>query len=244
MDLKIKEKIALVFGSSQGLGLAAAHSLAQEGCRVILCSRNKEKLEKSITEIGAQDYIVADLSKADAAKVVVKQVLDKYGQIDIMVCNTGGPKAGTFFDVTNEDWETGFHGLWQSATSAFYAAIPSMMKAKWGRIVIVTSITAKEPIKNLVISNAFRAGLHGLVNSISKEIASEGVTINAVMPGFTKTQRLMDLNIGQETIDKIPAKRLGQPSELASLISFLCSENAAYITGQAISCDGGLLNSI
>ncbi|OFZ47629.1 MAG: short-chain dehydrogenase [Bdellovibrionales bacterium RIFOXYB1_FULL_37_110] len=242
MDLRINGKIALVFGASKGLGKAVAAQLAQEGAKVILASRNRELLEKAKKEIGALDIMVTDLKVETDATRVVNEVSEQYGGVDILVTNSGGPTNGLFQDIKINDWKDQYQNLFLSPIEAIHAALPYMKKNSWGRILLITSVAAKEPIMNLTISNGLRAGLMGLVKSISNEVAANGITINALLPGYTLTERLKELNVNEQKIsEQIPARRLGKPEELGSLACFLASDKAAYITGQMIACDGGYL---
>jgi 3-oxoacyl-[acyl-carrier protein] reductase len=176
---------------------------------------------------------------------VLRQANEKLGGVDILVANTGGPPAGGFEAISDEAWRKAFESLWISAVDLIRGALPGMRQRRWGRIMIVTSISAREPLPDLMISNALRPGLHGLVNALSREVAAEGVTVNAIMPGFTLTERIREVGIDeQQAAAQIPARRMGRPEELAALAAFLASEQAGYICGQAIACDGGFSRSI
>jgi len=245
MDLGLKDKRALVMGSSTGIGRGIAEALAAEGARVALCARNCDALEKAAAAIPNAAAFPCDLSHPGAAAELVRSVAAKFGGLDILVTNTGGPPKGDFEQVTTEQWQAGFQGLFLSAVESIRAALPGMKEQRWGRIVMVTSLSAKEPIAGLTVSNAIRAGLAGLANSISREVAAHGVTINILMPGYTDTERLKELGADLNNLaESIPARRLGRPDELGALAAFLASEKAAYITGQAIAVDGGRLLSI
>jgi len=245
MELGIKNKTALVFGASSGLGYAIAKSLAAESCRVILSARESSRLTKAASEICAVGTIAGDLSKAGEARRIVEEALQKYGSVDILVTNTGGPPKGTFQDTTAVQWLEGFQGLWLSATEAMQAALPRMRENKWGRVLLVTSVAAREPMNGLTVSNGLRAGLLGLTKSISNEVAADGITINALLPGFTDTERLQELKVPKDKItSQIPAGRIGKPEEFAALATFLASQPAAYITGQCIACDGGYMRGL
>ena len=165
--------------------------------------------------------------------------------MDILVTNTGGPPAGAFEKITANDWHKSFDNLWMSTVESVLAVLPYMRQQKWGRILAITSISAREPQPGLVISNSLRAGLLGLVNSVSRDVAKDGITVNALLPGYTATERLTELGVDDATMGpKIPAGRIGRPEEFAALAAFLASDRASYITGQAIAVDGGYLNSI
>jgi 3-oxoacyl-[acyl-carrier protein] reductase len=245
MDLHLKGKRALVQGASSGVGRAIAEALVQEGVIVAISSSNLDKVNKTAREIGAKAAIVADLNQPRAAIKLMEDAQKQLGGIDILVTNTGGPPKGPFEELTSAQWQEGFQSLWLSATESIQMALPGMKKNQWGRILLVTSAAAKEPMPLLNISNGLRAGLLGLTKAMSNEIAQHGITINALMPGYTDTERLQQLNVPKEKITaQIPAGRLGKPSEFAALATFLASEQAGYVTGQAIACDGGYLRSI
>lgn len=244
MDLGLTNKRALVTGGSRGLGKAIAAALRAEGAAVAICARDRDHLAATAKDIGAVG-LTADLSQPGAAAKVLQQVIVAVGGVDILVVNTGGPPAGTFDTVTEAAWREAFENLWMSTVDLIRGALPGMRERHWGRIMIVTSMTAREPLPNLLISNALRPGIHGLVNSLAREIAGDGITINAIMPGYTLTERLRDIGIDEKGIAaQIPAGRLGRPDEFAALATFLASEQAGYICGQAIACDGGYQRSI
>ena len=245
MDLGLKGKRALVMGASQGLGYAIAEALVKEGATVTICSRSEERLATAAKKMGAQHILAADLTPPGASKSTVEKALKMMGGIDILVTNTGGPPKGPFLTLTPAQWQEGFQSLWMSAVEAIQAALPEMQKQRHGRILLVTSAAAREPMPALTISNGLRAGLLGLTKTISNEVAGYGVTINALLPGYTRTERLKELNIPEEKITPaIPAGRLGEPEEFAACAAFLAGDRAAYITGQAIAVDGGYLRGI
>lgn len=245
MHLHLKDKKALVLGSSSGIGYAIAKSFADEGVRVALCARHEDRLKKAAESIGTSYWKCCDLSLPSAGRNLAQAMLKEMDGIDILVTNTGGPPAGPFTEISSEKWQIGFQSLWMSTVDTIQSVLPYMKQNKWGRIILITSLAAKEPITNLTVSNGLRAGLLGLMKSISHEIGRYGITINALLPGYTRTERLSELQIDEaEIISQIPVGRLGEPSELAALATFLSSTQAAFITGQAIACDGGQSRSI
>jgi 3-oxoacyl-[acyl-carrier protein] reductase len=244
MDFGLRGKSALVLGASKGLGFAVARELAAEGVKVAICGRDEARVGKAAQAIGAT-ALVGDLSQRGAGARVVEQAIASLGAVDILVVNTGGPPTKPFENISPDDWRNSFEGLFMSATDAIRAAIPGMRERNWGRILLVTSIAAKEPINNFTISNALRAGLHGLTKTLSREFAASGITVNALMPGYTMTERLAEAKLDlQKVAGIIPMGRIGRPEEFAALATFIASSRAGYITGQAIACDGGALWSI
>ena len=244
MDLGLRARRALVMGGSSGLGKAIAQALILEGARVAICARGAERLAATAAAIGAEG-IVADVTKPGAAAAVVAEAESRLGPLDVLVVNTGGPPPGKFAELSDDSWRVAFDALWMSSVGAMRAALPGMRARRWGRVVLVTSIAAREPVANLLLSNSLRAGLHGLVNALSKEVAADGVTVNALMPGYTVTERLEELRLDEAALTaQIPARRLGRSQDFGAVAAFLCSEQANYITGQALACDGGLLQSI
>jgi len=245
MDLGIRGKRALVMGGSSGLGYAIAKTLAAEGAEVAICSRDGARAANAARETGAKASFICDLSKPGAGKEAVTEAIAKLGSVDILVSNTGGPPKGQFADITAAQWLAGFQGLWMSAVESAQAALPGMRSRKWGRILFVTSAAAKEPMAGLTVSNGLRAGLLGLTKSLAHEVAIDGVTVNALLPGYTDTERLRELGIPADKITAmIPAGRLGRPDEFAALAAFVASQPAAYLTGQALMVDGGWSRAI
>ena len=262
MDLGLKGKVAAVAASSQGLGFAAARRLSLEGARVMMCSRdqgNIDKAAKRITaETGGDVYThVADVSNAAEAVGFVEAAADRFGRVDILVTNAGGPPPGGFRDVGLGELERAYRLTLESAVAMMNTAIPRMREAKWGRIVNITSITVKQPELTLLMSNTMRAALLGFTKSVAREIAADNVLINNVAPGYTRTERLDELakdlatrkeisvdGIYAEWASRIPAGRLGEPEELANVIAFLCSEAASYVTGVTIQVDGGFVQGL
>ncbi|WP_338870742.1 SDR family oxidoreductase [Myxococcus stipitatus] len=240
MDFGLKGRRALVMGASAGLGYATAQALVKEGATVAICSRGGDKLERAAKSLGAALAVPCDLTQPGAARRLVDEVAAKLGGVDVLVVNTGGPPAGPFEALTAEQWQLGFQSLWMAAVDGMQAALPGMRERKWGRIVLVTSLAAREAMPNLTVSNGLRAGLLGLVKTVSNEVAQHGVTVNAVLPGYHATERMTELGLTDEKVaPQIPARRLGRPEELAALVAFLSSEQASYINGQSICVDGG-----
>ena len=244
MDLGLRGKNALVLGASKGLGRAVAKELVEEGARVAICARTAAALHRTADEIGATAF-ACDLDEAGAPTKLVEDAAAVLGPIDIVVINTGGPPTAVFDEITLDQWRGAFDSLFMSAVEILNAVLPHMRRMNWGRVLFITSIAAKEPINRFALSNSLRSGLHGLVNSLSKEEAARGITVNALMPGYTMTERLADAKLDLDRITQlIPARRIGRPDEFAALAAFLASQRASYITGQAVACDGGALASI
>ena len=242
MDLQLRGKKALVMGSSTGIGRAIAESLIQEGVEVALCARNIEKLKQTASELGCKNYFACDLSKSGQAQSVVEKAYAQMGQIDILVTNTGGPMKANFADVSDQQWHEDFQSLWMSVVESCKYVLPKMKVNNFGRVLMVTSLAAKEPLPGLTTSNGLRAGLAGLCKSMANEYAPFGITFNLLLPGYTSTDRLKELKLTDEKIKlMVPAGRLGDPKELADLATFLASPKSGYITGQSIAIDGGSL---
>jgi 3-oxoacyl-[acyl-carrier protein] reductase len=244
MDLGLQGRRALVMGGSRGLGRAVAKALAAEGARVAICARDAGRVASTAAELGVQG-LVCDLTVPGAAADLVREAETILGPLDILIVNTGGPPAGLFADLTDIAWHTAFEQLWMSSVGAIRAALPGMRARRSGRVIVITSIAAREPVPNLMLSNSLRAGLHGLINALSKEVAGDQVTVNALMPGYTLTERLEELRLDVAKLTaQIPARVLGRSTDFAAVAAFLASAHAGYVTGQAIACDGGLLQSI
>ena len=244
MDLGLEGKRALVFGASRGLGYAVARELAAEGCRVCVVSRDEERIRNAAADLGCE-WAVADLAVPGAARACTTRVISRFGGIDILVCNSGGPAKATFDQVDAGAWLIGFQNLWLSTTDAIGAALPSMRDQLFGRILLVTSVAAREPMAGLTVSNGLRAGLLGLAKSLAPEVAVAGITVNALLPGYTRTERMAELGVTDAQVAaQVPMRRLGEPHEFAALAAFLASTRANYITGQAIAVDGGWLRGI
>ena len=257
MDLGIKDKIALVAASSKGLGKAAALQLSMEGAKVVINGREESSLKKAADEISLIThnevfYKIADLSEPDDIDALADFVVNKFGALHILVTNGGGPKPGNFEESTDQRWYDGFDTTIMSVVRIIRKALPLMKKQGWGRIVNITSVTVKQPLDGLLLSNSLRMGVIGLAKSISNEYSKYNILINNVCPGFMSTDRLLELadkqaaekNVSREDILRVFGSstsigRIGKPEELASLIAFLCSERSGYITGTTIPVDGG-----
>ena len=244
MDLGISGKTAFVLGGSSGLGFGVASELSKNGVKVAICGRNKQKLENAAKKIGAL-AVLGDLTKSSDISGMVEAVNKELGEIDILVTNTGGPPKADFGDVEEKKWTESFQNIFLSVTNTIQLVLPSMKAKGWGRIIMIASMTAKEPLPGLILSNSIRAGLLGLSKSVSTEVAGKGVTVNVILPGYIETQRLRDLGLDLDALGStIPAGRVGQPGELGALGAFLSSKQAAYITGQVIAVDGGYTRGI
>ncbi|MEN2999028.1 MAG: SDR family oxidoreductase [Acidilobaceae archaeon] len=256
MDLGLKGKLALVTGGSAGLGFACALELAREGSNVIIFARGKERLEEAkrrIEEVGARAFAVeGDLRRRDDVDRLFDYIEREHGRLDILVYSTGGPKPGNFFEVGDEDWEDTYRLLGESAIRASRRAAELMKRGGWGRIVYISSITIVKPIDNLATSNVMRAIVSGLVKTLARELGRHGITVNGVMPYDVMTDRVRKLveldaqRLGvsfEEALKRRAQKTLlgrsGDPREVASLVVFLASERASYITGVLIPVDGG-----
>ncbi|HSJ09137.1 MAG TPA: SDR family oxidoreductase [Longimicrobiales bacterium] len=262
MDLGLKGRVALVGGSSRGLGYAAALELAREGCAVVLCARNEAAVTAAARAIeedtGAEAVGVAcDLSTTDGVAQVLQTAQDRFGRVDVLVTNTGGPPAGPFEAHSEDVWRGAVAQNLESVINLTRAVLPRMKDRQWGRIVNITSIAVKQPVEGLILSNSIRAAVTGFARTLANEVAPFGVTVNNVLPGYTRTERLVHLaehNAAQRGTDtaqayeqwerEIPMRRLGEPDELAALIAFLASERASYITGTSIPVDGGWTRSL
>ncbi|MBT8287890.1 MAG: SDR family oxidoreductase [Flavobacteriaceae bacterium] len=248
MDFGLNGKSALVAASSQGLGRAVAEALVNEGVNVAICGRNKDALEKAKSELKALGSVKviavqADLSIKEDCEDMVDKIIQEFGQIDILVTNSGGPPAGTFESFDDQDWKNAFNLLIGSATRLIRQVLPVMKAQNWGRIIMISSQAVKQPVDNLILSNAVRSSILGLMKSLANELGPNNITVNNVMPGYTKTNRLMNLIEGnpglKDAIDEIPLGRFGEPEEFAAAVAFLASERASYITGISLAVDGG-----
>ena len=262
MDLGIKDRVAIVAAASRGIGFACARELAREGARVFLCSRDAEHAaeaaQKIHQETGAQVAgIGCDVRSDIDVQAFVDLAIERGGQIDICVTNAGGPPAKTFAETDLDVFRQAFELNALSAIRFAKLVLPGMLERKWGRIINITSVSVKQPIDGLLLSNTVRAGLTGWAKTLSNEVAAQGVTVNNVAPGYTLTERQDELaevrgkaagKSKQEVIDswalQAPIQRMAQPEEIAAAVAFLASERASYITGVTLAVDGGWVKSL
>ena len=262
MDLGIKNRVALVAAASKGLGFAAALELAREGARVFLCSRDADRASEAAAKIHAETGatvagIAADVTDNEAIERFVSLALEQAGHIDILVTNAGGPPTSTVTAAELDMFRRAFELNAMSAVRLARLALPQMRAQKWGRIINITSISAKQPVDGLLFSNMMRAGLTGWAKTVANEVAADGVTVNNVAPGYTLTERQDDLAtarslaLGKTKEEMIalwasesPIRRLGKPEEIAAAIAFLASERASYITGVTLQVDGGWIKGL
>ena len=262
MDLGLKNKVALVAASSQGLGRAVAEELAAEGAALVLCARDSRTLAETAASIAEKTNahvlaVPADVTVAKDIKRLVDAGNERFGRIDILVTNAGGPPAGRFEQLTHQQWEDAIRLTLLSAVELTRQVLPGMKERRWGRIINITSIAVKQPVENLLLSNSLRAGLTGFARTLANEVAPDGITVNNVLPGYTRTERLDEL--AQMMAEKqgisasefrgkwekeIPMGRLGEPREFAAMVTFLASERASYVTGTSIQVDGGWIRSL
>ena len=262
MELGLRGKVAIVAASSQGIGRATAEAFAAEGCRVAMCARNERTLALAAEGIRKQHSAevldrALDVTDAAAVRQFVEAVVAKFGAADICVTNAGGPPAKGFLAATVEDWHKAVEANFMSTVHFAREVIPHMQRGRWGRIITITSITTKQPVADLVLSNAVRAAVVGLVKSLANEFGKDGILVNNVGPGFTATDRLKELaksrsaasgTAEQDIFDgwaaDAPLRRLGEPREIADTIVWLASERAAYVTGQTVLVDGGMYKGL
>ena len=262
MDLGLKGKLALVLAASRGLGYACARGLAQEGCHLVICSRDDARIQAAAdrirTETGAHvEALTADVSTGAEAERLVAAAASAYGGLEILVHNAGGPPAGQFHTVNEAQWKQAFEQNMMSFVRSVTAAVPEMKKAGYGRILTIASSSIKQPIPNLMLSNAFRAGVWGIAKTLSQELGPQGILVNVIAPGRIDTERIAELDqanatrtgtpveaVRKASVASIPAGRLGTPEEFANLVVFLASAKASYISGQGIFVDGAAGTSL
>ena len=257
MDLGLQNKVALVAASSRGLGQACAHALSVEGAKVAICARSDKTLRAAADEIASDTgnqvlAIVADLTSARDCRQLVQETVEFFGGLHVLVTNNGGPPTGYFFDLDDNDWYRAVELTLMSAIRLIRAAVPHMREQKWGRIINIASVSVKEPLDNLILSNSLRAGVVGMARTLANQLAADGITVNNVAPGYVLTDRVVSLAQTQaKAQDKspddilagfaapVPVGRIGQPEELAAVVAFLASEQAAYVNGTTLLVDGG-----
>jgi 3-oxoacyl-[acyl-carrier protein] reductase len=261
MDLGLKNRTALVAASSKGLGRACAEALAAEGAGVVICARNEADLARAREEISRKTggeilAVAADMAKPEDIEGLVEKTVAHFGGLHILVTNAGGPPGGDFFEFDDAAWLAAFELSMMSTVRLIRSAVPHMQASKWGRVINITSLSVKEPLAPLVLSNATRPSVHGLAKTLANQLGKDGITVNNIMPGYTRTDRIIEYG---EAVAKqsgksleevfadmgkpVPVGRIGEPEELGALAAFLASERAAYITGTSIPVDGGAIRA-
>ena len=262
MDLGLAGKVAFVAAASKGLGRAIAEELAAEGAELVINARGADALGEAATAIGrahGRDVLAlpGDVSNAEVVDEMARAALARFGRVDILVTNAGGPPSGKFDSLTPEMWQSAVDLTLMSVVNLTRALLPGMKERGWGRVINVTSIAVKQPVDGLMLSNSLRSAVTGFARTLANEVAALGVTVNNILPGYTRTDRveqLSDAAAKREGITReaalarweseIPAGRLGEPREFAALAAFLASERASYITGQSIAVDGGWIRTL
>jgi 3-oxoacyl-[acyl-carrier protein] reductase len=262
MDLGIRSRVAVVAASSRGMGRAVAEALAAEGCNVAICSRDSDAIARTGAEIrqrhGVEVFAHAvEMTDPDQVASFVSGAREKLGPVTICVANCGGPPLGRFEDFSLDDWRRAFELSFVSTLSLIRETLPDMKAAGWGRVVSITSTSVKQPIDGLILSNAIRGSVVGLMKSLAGEYGKHNILFNNVGPGLTATERLLT-NAGKRAAAEgrsreevlasmtaaAPLGRVAQPEEFASVVAFLCSEGASYVTGSSVMVDGGLVKSV
>ncbi len=262
MDLGLKDRVAIVAASSTGLGKAVALGLAREGARLALCARTQKTLDETAAEIraatGAEVFARAtDVTVAAEVHAFVAETQERFGRVDICVANSGGPPSKSFADTSLEDWHKSAGLNLMSTVHLAKETLPLMQTRRWGRFIAITSVSVKQPVEGLILSNSIRAGVSGLVKTLANEYGPYNILVNNVCPGFTATARLLDLSstlaakqgVTPKEIEarwsaQAPLGRVGQPEEFANVVVFLASERASYVTGTSIAVDGGTVKGI
>jgi 3-oxoacyl-[acyl-carrier protein] reductase len=262
MNLGLMGKVAIIAAASTGLGRAVAEELAREGAQVAICARTEERLRAAAEEIGRAAgtpmfWRALDVSQPDAVKEFVRAVEKRFGRVDICVTNAGGPPAKQFSDISDAEWRRAVDLTLMSTVYFAREVLPGMARRGWGRLLTITSVSVKEPIEGLLLSNSVRAAVTGLARTLANEYGGRGITVNNICPGYTLTDRLRELagaqaaaaGVSTETIytrwiAQVPVGRLGRPEEFAALAAFLVSERASYINGTSIAVDGGRTRSL
>jgi len=257
VDLGLKGKAAAVAASSRGLGRASARALALEGASVAMCGRDSGRVREAADEIAQETgaptlAVVADVAVADDCRRFVDEAAEGFGRLDILVTNTGGPKPGAFDAVDDARWEEAFRTTLANVFHLVRAAVPHMRRNRWGRIVNVASLSAKQPIDGLLLSNVFRPAIVGLAKTLANELGPDGILVNTVCPGYTRTDRLQEVTEARaraagttpervlaDLARSVPLGRIAEPEEFAAVVAFLCSEPASFLTGLTLAVDGG-----
>jgi 3-oxoacyl-[acyl-carrier protein] reductase len=241
VDLGLNGRRSLVTAASSGIGRACAEALVAEGAKVFIASRDPKSIANAAEAVGAAGWSARDLSRAGDPEALVIEAVDRLGGLDIVVVNTGGPPTGLFESVTLPAWEEAIDVVLMSAVRLAKAALPHLKQSDQGRIVVITSISVRQPIPNLVLSSSLRAGVTGVAKSLSAELAADRITVNCLAPDAIRTAALERLGDLGERERRAPMKRLGDPAEVGAACAFLCSRQAGYITGQTLGIDGGSL---
>lgn len=262
MDLGLKDRVAIVAASSQGLGKAVALGLAREGTRLALCARTESTLRQAAEEIHSETGVevlarAVDVTAHEQVKRFVAEANNEFGRVDICVANAGGPPSKSFAETTDDDWRRAADLNLMSTVYLAKETLPLMQARRWGRFITITSLTVKQPVDGLILSNAVRSGVSGLVKSLANEYGPYNVLVNNVCPGYTATARLLDLEgtlakrdgVSTQEVEarwarQSPLGRIGQPEEFANLVVFLASERASYISGVSVAVDGGTVKGL
>jgi 3-oxoacyl-[acyl-carrier protein] reductase len=258
MDLGLTGRVALVTAASKGMGKASAMGLAAEGARIVMCARTETDLKTAAEEIRAKTKaevlaLPADVTKKDDVTALVDRAMKAFGGIDILVANAGGPPRGYFEDMTDEQWQGAFDVSLLSVVRLVRAVLPSMKARRWGRILTIQSVSVKQPIPELLLSNAVRPGVAGMMKTLAGQLGKDGITVNTVCPGKIMTDRFLGgqkiSGLSREeylarAVEDVPVRRIGSPEEFANVIVFLASERASYVTGVSVQVDGGLVRGL
>jgi 3-oxoacyl-[acyl-carrier protein] reductase len=262
VDTGLSGKVAMVAAASKGLGYAIAEAFAAEGAALAICARGEAALAKARDAIarsaaGPVHAVAADVSRLDGIQSVVQSTLERFGRVDVLVTNAGGPPVGLFNSMDWSQWQQAVDLTLRSAVEMTRGVLPGMRERRWGRVIHVTSLTVKQPIDGLMLSASIRAAVTGFSRTLANEVAADGITVNTILPGFMNTERVVELAeataaregiaveaVQSRTREQIPMRRIGEPRELAALATFLASERASYITGQSIAVDGGWIRGL
>jgi 3-oxoacyl-[acyl-carrier protein] reductase len=258
MDLGLTGRVALVTAASKGMGKASAMGLAAEGAKIVMCARTESDLKTAAEEIRARTKaeilaIPADVTKKDDVTALVDRAVKTFGHVDILVANAGGPPRGYFEDLTDEQWQGAFDVSLLSVVRLVRGVLPSMKARRWGRILTIQSVSVKQPIPELLLSNAVRPGVAGMMKTLAGQVGKDGITVNTVCPGKIMTDRFLGgqkiSGLSREeylarAVEDVPVRRIGTPEEFANVIVFLASERASYVTGVSVQVDGGLVRGL